>query len=70
MRKRKNGKNKSKGQWDPRDTLAYDSCEVKAAYDSKEDATQKGMKTYQCQFCGKWHKTSIKKRCTSTKKRG
>jgi len=62
MKKRKNGRNDSKGRWRSRVTLAYDTCEVKTAYDTKEDALQKGMKSYQCQFCGKWHRTSIKKR--------
>ncbi len=62
MRKKKNGKNYSKGGWSNRETLAYDTCEMKTGYDSKEDAEQKGMKCYQCPFCGKWHKTSLKKR--------
>jgi len=58
MRKKKNSKN----NWPKRETLAYDTCEMKTDYDSKEDADQKGMRSYQCPFCGKWHKTSLKNR--------
>lgn len=62
MKTRKNKKNESKADWLSRDTLAYNTCEKKASYDSKAAADQKGMKCYQCPFCGKWHRTSIKKR--------
>lgn len=63
MKKRKNGRNDSKSVFESSCvTHAYKTCESKRGYDSKADATQKGMSCYQCPFCDKWHKTSLKKR--------
>jgi len=63
MRKRKNGRNDSKSNFESSGVVqAYNTCEKKTAYDSKAEADQKGMRCYQCPFCGKWHKTSLKKR--------
>ena len=63
MKKRKNGRNNSKGVFPPQSTMiAYNTCEKKIGYDSKEEAYQKGMKCYQCPFCGRWHRASIKNR--------
>lgn len=63
MRKRKNGRSNSTSNFESSNTiLAYNTCERKASYDSREEANQIGMKCYQCPFCGKWHRTSTKKR--------
>lgn len=39
----------------------YRACGRKQAYDNKEAAYQKGQDSYECPFCGKWHRKSITK---------
>lgn len=41
--------------------IKYNACGRKKAFDNKEDAYQKGQDSYECYYCGKWHRTSIKK---------
>ncbi len=33
-------------------------CEDKVAFETEEEAFQKGQKTYKCNYCGKWHRSS------------
>lgn len=33
------------------------ACESKRAYDTEEEAYQKGQTTYRCRYCGKWHRS-------------
>ncbi len=32
-------------------------CLDKKAFETKEDAFQKGQSSYQCKHCGKWHRS-------------
>lgn len=32
-------------------------CTSKKSYDTKEEAFQKGQKTYKCKYCGKFHRS-------------
>ncbi len=32
-------------------------CERKAAYETREEAYQKGQESYHCPYCGKWHRS-------------
>jgi hypothetical protein len=34
------------------------TCKSKRAWDTAEEAAQKGMKVYQCQYCNKFHRAS------------
>lgn len=40
-----------------KDFLKWKACERKRAYDTKEDAFQKGQQSYLCRYCGKWHRS-------------
>lgn len=33
------------------------SCENKKAFESADEARQKGQDIYKCRHCGKWHRT-------------
>jgi len=33
-------------------------CTNKRKFNTPEEASQKGMNTYECPHCGKWHRTS------------
>jgi len=35
------------------------ACDRKVGFDSEEEAAQKGMTTYRCGYCHKWHRASI-----------
>lgn len=35
-------------------------CLYKKAWNSPEEAVQKGQAVYHCEYCGKWHRTSKK----------
>lgn len=37
------------------------SCTRKRAFDTREDAVQKGSVPYRCHYCGKWHRATDKK---------
>ena len=36
-------------------------CNMKMAYDTREDALGPTVRVYRCPFCRKWHKTHLKK---------
>lgn len=33
------------------------ACESKVAYDTEQEAYQKGQTVYHCRYCGKWHRS-------------
>jgi hypothetical protein len=39
----------------------FNSCVMKRAYATEQDAYQKGMTSYFCSLCGNWHRASLKK---------
>ena len=41
--------------------VKWNACWRKKAYNTKEDSIQKGQDSYECFYCNKWHRTSIKK---------
>jgi hypothetical protein len=63
-------KESKKAQRKARKAHGKSVCEKKKAYETREEAHQKGQEVYKCKFCKKWHRSgSLINLLAKTKKR-